>query len=55
VESKVTRVATKGGATEVGVLVLESKLLAVFEEMFSKTLERQCMRKQIINEQFNVV
>lgn len=52
-DDTVARVATKGGATEVGVLVLESKLPVVFEEVFSKTLERQCMRKQKIDAQFN--
>lgn len=52
-DDTVARVATKGGATEAGVVVLESKLPAVFEEMFSKTLERQCTRKQKIDEQFN--
>jgi pyrroline-5-carboxylate reductase len=52
-DDTVARVATKGGATEVGVLVLESKIPAVFEEVFNKTLERQRMRKQKIDEQFN--
>lgn len=52
-DDTVARVATKGGVTEVGVQVLESKLPAVFDEMFCKTLERQRLRKQQIDRQFD--
>ncbi len=46
------RVATKGGATEGGVTVLEAMLPAVFDAVFSTTLERHEARKQITREQF---
>jgi hypothetical protein len=35
--------------------VLESKLPAVFEEMFNKTAERRAMRKQKVDEQFTTL
>jgi pyrroline-5-carboxylate reductase len=46
------RVATKGGATEGGAAVLEAMLPAVFNTMFSTTLERHEARKQITRQQF---
>jgi pyrroline-5-carboxylate reductase len=46
------RVATKGGATEGGVTVLKAMLPAVFDTVFSTTLERHEARKQITRQQF---
>lgn len=46
------RVATKGGATEGGAAVLESMLPAVFDSVFSVTLERHEARKQMTRQQF---
>jgi pyrroline-5-carboxylate reductase len=46
------RVATKGGATEGGVAVLEANLPNVFEKVFEATLERHEARKQKTREQF---
>ncbi|MCL2160968.1 MAG: NAD(P)-binding domain-containing protein [Betaproteobacteria bacterium] len=46
------RVATKGGATEGGAAVLEAMLPAVFDIVFSTTLERHEARKQITRQQF---
>jgi pyrroline-5-carboxylate reductase len=46
----VQRVATKGGTTEVGVEVLAEKLPAVFNEMFTKTLQRQGDRLMKVEE-----
>ncbi len=46
------RVATKGGATEGGVSVLEAKLPTVFNDVFTATLERHEARKQITRQQF---
>jgi len=51
-DTTIKRVATKGGATEAGVRVLEDKLPEVFNAMFNQTLERQEARKQKIDEQF---
>jgi pyrroline-5-carboxylate reductase len=42
-DSIVQRVATKGGITEEGVKVLEKGLPSVFEEMFTKTMEKQIL------------
>ena len=53
-DNTIKRVATKGGSTEVGVEVLSNRLPAVFEEMFSKILERQNSRKKKIDDQFLV-
>jgi pyrroline-5-carboxylate reductase len=46
------RVATKGGATEGGVSVLEANLPEVFEKVFAVTLQRHEARKQITRQQF---
>jgi pyrroline-5-carboxylate reductase len=46
------RVATKGGATEGGAAVLESMLPAVFDSVFSVTLERHEARRQMTRQQF---
>lgn len=49
------RVATKGGATEGGAAVLEAMLPAVFESVFSVTMERHEARKQMTRQQFGRV
>lgn len=48
----IRRVATKGGATEGGVSVLEAKLPEVFDGVYAATLERHEARKQITRQQF---
>lgn len=50
----IKRVATPGGTTERGIQVLESGLPDLFSEMFSKAIERQSLRKQKIDEQFDI-
>ena len=49
----ITRVATKGGATEAGTSVLKEKLPAVFDEMFSSILERQEQRRKTIEDRLS--
>jgi pyrroline-5-carboxylate reductase len=49
----IRRVATKGGTTEVGVEVLKENLPSVFDGMFLKMLNRQKVRKEKLDEQFN--
>jgi pyrroline-5-carboxylate reductase len=51
-DAVIQRVATKGGATEAGIEVLEKSLPVVFDEMFVKTLERQHLRKRKIDEMY---
>jgi pyrroline-5-carboxylate reductase len=46
------RVATKGGATEGGVAVLETRLPEVFEEVLSVTLQRHEARMEKTRQQF---
>jgi pyrroline-5-carboxylate reductase len=46
------RVATKGGATEGGISVLEAELPDIFENVFTATLQRHEARKQITRQQF---
>ena len=46
------RVATKGGATEGGAVVLETMLPAVFNNVFSATLKRHDVRKEMTRQQF---
>jgi pyrroline-5-carboxylate reductase len=48
----ISRVATKGGATEAGAAVLEQGLPQVFGEMFRKTLERQADRAAAVEKEF---
>lgn len=50
----ITRVATKGGITEEGVLVLQSHLPAVFDELFIKTLAKHEKVKSLIVNQFDL-
>jgi pyrroline-5-carboxylate reductase len=52
-DEMIKRVATKGGATEGGVQVLENRLPDVFNEMFLKTFERNYSRKLKIDGQFD--
>lgn len=49
------RVATKGGATEGGVSILEAELPEVFEKVFNTTLQRHEIRKQFTRQQFDGV
>ena len=50
----VHRVATKGGSTEAGILVLRSALPEVFDTMLKKTIEPQIARKKHTRHQFGV-
>ncbi len=49
----ISRVATKGGATEEGVIVLNEGLPNVFDLVFKKTLRKQDARKELIQAQFH--
>jgi pyrroline-5-carboxylate reductase len=51
-KSLVQRVATKGGATEGGVSVLEAYLTDLFDKVFAATLQRHEARKQITQQHF---
>jgi pyrroline-5-carboxylate reductase len=50
----VRRVATKGGSTEAGILVLRSALPEVFDVLLEKTLEPQVARKSHTRSQFGL-
>lgn len=52
-DETIARVATKGGITEEGVLVLKAKLPEVFNEVFSKTLGKHRIVKDLIKRQFS--
>lgn len=51
--SLIRRVATKGGATEGGVSVLEEHLPEIFEKVFEITIQRNDVRKQKTRLDFN--
>jgi pyrroline-5-carboxylate reductase len=51
-EETITRVATKGGSTEVGSAVIKEHLPEIFNLMITKMIERHISRDQIINGQF---
>jgi pyrroline-5-carboxylate reductase len=48
----IKRVATKGGATEAGVSILEAQLPEIFENVFIATLGRHEARKEMTRQQF---
>jgi len=50
----VSRVATKGGSTEAGILVLRSALPEVFEVLLEKTMQPHILRKKNTRVQFGV-
>jgi pyrroline-5-carboxylate reductase len=50
--SLIERVATKGGATEGGVRVMEQHLPEVFAAMFAAMMQRHETRKPATREQF---
>jgi len=51
-EQLVSRVATKGGITQEGVVVFDETLPDVFERVFFKTLEKRKVTAESINESF---
>jgi len=51
-QALISRVATRGGATEGGVGVLEESMPKVFEQVFKTTIQRHESRKQITRKQF---
>ncbi len=48
----IKRVATKGGITQEGVSVMESKLPGVFDEVFDKTMEKRKVVDEGLQKQF---
>jgi pyrroline-5-carboxylate reductase len=51
-EETISRVATKGGSTEVGTAVIKEHLPIMFDLMIMKILERHKSRDKIIDDQF---
>ena len=52
-DSLIDRVATDGGITEDGIKVLDEKLPAVFDELFTATLAKNDAIKASMDEQYN--
>ena len=53
-EETISRVARKGGVTEVGISVISEKQPEVFDEVFEKTLENHRIKKQRMLEEYGL-
>lgn len=53
-DETITRVARRGGVTEVGISVVRERLPRVFDEVFEKTLENHRSKKEAILESYGV-